>query len=684
MIVGSLGCPSNVKTPSSPSGPNNSPTPTPTLTPLPVYMIDDFEDGNTLVLPYQGRNGSWYDYATSSSTISPSPFVVSSPGYNSNYCASVSGTTDSTSGHNSVLTANFLSGSTPYSIPVSYSGIAFMIKGSVSGSSALWFEVADSTTNTPAAKYDEDGAWVTVSSNWSPVTVFFSQMNTQGFGIPQGTHPLDTSNAINFSWQVETRSVTFNFQVDNVQFTTAAVPPSGTQTPSTNTPSPTDTPFPTNTPVNTPTGTITPNTPTGTPTIGSTVTCPFPAAAGRQTTSGTLLQQGAGYIVTTQISIPSYVGIQTIWAYLGNAQGMVSAALYTDNGSGAPGTLLSQSTPQSAVDGWNTLPMPQTFVYAGNYWLALQMQGTTQVDYGSGLGNTNYVSAAWGSFPATYSSSGVQVTDTLTMYVMYCNSNTPTPSIPYDGSTTGGQMNNPQGVAYDYSNGLLYVADLGNFNVAALIASSMATSFSWSIPGGSSTDSCVATDGTNIYVGDQYSTVDVYDSMGVATGASYGPTQPVGIYASSGGTTLLLTYSSTQIAEYVGLHGTMIGPSVFFRGVAMGPNGNIYAVDPGDNKIYELTPTGSVVTSWGGTGSGNGQFNDPQYLSIDGSGNVYVTDSGNNRVEKFDSSGGYLYQWGSSGTGPWQFNGPEGIAVDTAGYIYVCDSGNNRIEKFGP
>ena len=43
----------------------------------------------------------------------------------------------------------------------------------------------------------------------------------------------------------------------------------------------------------------------------------------------------------------------------------------------------------------------------------------------------------------------------------------------------------------------------------------------------------------------------------------------------------------------------------------------------------------------------------------------------------------YLTQWGSYGSGNGQFNGPTGIAVDGSGNVYVADQANNRVEKFG-
>lgn len=61
---------------------------------------------------------------------------------------------------------------------------------------------------------------------------------------------------------------------------------------------------------------------------------------------------------------------------------------------------------------------------------------------------------------------------------------------------------------------------------------------------------------------------------------------------------------------------------------------------------------------------------------------IFVADSGNNRLQAFDSSGRYLGQIGSLGSGMGQFNQPQGVTVQPNGEIVVVDSGNNRLQLF--
>ncbi len=64
-------------------------------------------------------------------------------------------------------------------------------------------------------------------------------------------------------------------------------------------------------------------------------------------------------------------------------------------------------------------------------------------------------------------------------------------------------------------------------------------------------------------------------------------------------------------------------------------SGNLLVLDAATALIWEMSPTGQSLRSYGGPGTSSGQFIKPYGLSADGAGNVYVADTANSRVQKF-------------------------------------------------
>jgi DNA-binding beta-propeller fold protein YncE len=119
------------------------------------------------------------------------------------------------------------------------------------------------------------------------------------------------------------------------------------------------------------------------------------------------------------------------------------------------------------------------------------------------------------------------------------------------------------------------------------------------------------------------------------------------------------------------------------EGLAVDPATNrIYVVDPGTDKVYVHDwNTGALLSSFGGTGSGAGQFQYPYDATIVG-GVLYVTDNQTSFVSAFDLNGTYLGRFGGAGAGPYQFRNPAGIDHDNQGRLYIADSSNMRVQVF--
>lgn len=103
---------------------------------------------------------------------------------------------------------------------------------------------------------------------------------------------------------------------------------------------------------------------------------------------------------------------------------------------------------------------------------------------------------------------------------------------------------------------------------------------------------------------------------------------------------------------------------------------------PGAGAPNEELPSYTFRSTFGTTGSGEGQLSKPRALARDASGNIWVADAGNNRVEEFSSGGTFIQAFGKVGTNAGLFKEPMGIAIDGKGNVWVADTMNNRIEEF--
>lgn len=97
--------------------------------------------------------------------------------------------------------------------------------------------------------------------------------------------------------------------------------------------------------------------------------------------------------------------------------------------------------------------------------------------------------------------------------------------------------------------------------------------------------------------------------------------------------------------------------------------------------------TGLKIGSGAGTLIDPG-FNKPKGIDIDDeTGDIFIADTDNNRIVKITQHDAWTMSYtsfGSSGSGEGQFSQPYGVAVDSEGNIWVSERGNDRIQKFAP
>lgn len=125
------------------------------------------------------------------------------------------------------------------------------------------------------------------------------------------------------------------------------------------------------------------------------------------------------------------------------------------------------------------------------------------------------------------------------------------------------------------------------------------------------------------------------------------------------------------------------------RVLAADAAGNVYVQDVGNHRIVKFDSTGQVVTRWGSSGRGPGQFRFvetagggwPGAIAIAPDGTVYVADE-SGRVQHFDANGTFLREWGGGVGAPGRIAGPGGMAIDSTGRIYIADALMDQVKAF--
>jgi len=108
----------------------------------------------------------------------------------------------------------------------------------------------------------------------------------------------------------------------------------------------------------------------------------------------------------------------------------------------------------------------------------------------------------------------------------------------------------------------------------------------------------------------------------------------------------------------------------------------LFVVDTMKHQVVVVSTSGSVLSTFGGRGSEDGQFNFPTNIARSADGRLFVTDTMNFRVQVFDESGRHLSSFGHLGDGTGDFDRPKGIALDSAGHVYVVEGLHDVVQIF--
>lgn len=176
-----------------------------------------------------------------------------------------------------------------------------------------------------------------------------------------------------------------------------------------------------------------------------------------------------------------------------------------------------------------------------------------------------------------------------------------------------------------------------------------------------------------------------FGSKGTGTG-QFSEWGPKGIAVDRQGNLWVTDYSNrAQEFNQFGEAPKVIGAGQFSQsaGIDVGPEGKIWISDWEANRVRVYNEAGELKTTFGTSGTSNGQFTRPDALEVDSRGNVWVADE-TERIQEFNQAGTYVGQFGSTGSGEGQLSlsWPFGLTSDAKGNLWIADTSNNRVQHW--
>lgn len=275
-----------------------------------------------------------------------------------------------------------------------------------------------------------------------------------------------------------------------------------------------------------------------------------------------------------------------------------------------------------------------------------------------------------------------------------------------------GQTNQPYGLAVDPTSGVLYVADTVAREIEVYDPDGTPRA-TWDIDptGGYYTTRLAVNHDGWVYAVNSQSisrtsphTVNVYDRTGAflfrfgrtgtgpgetlgLRGIAIGPEEQV--FVLDAGNRRVLVFD--RDGAYLRTFGTPgAGPGLLggdLRGLALDlDNGWVYVSDASDGTVEKLTLDGTPVATLTVPGPDPGTTGGPRELTVGLDHALHVMDYTGQRVLVFSPSGALVREVPAvpEPAPPGGFNQPEGVAVDQGtGQVFVADTFNHRVQRFG-
>ena len=109
---------------------------------------------------------------------------------------------------------------------------------------------------------------------------------------------------------------------------------------------------------------------------------------------------------------------------------------------------------------------------------------------------------------------------------------------------------------------------------------------------------------------------------------------------------------------------------------------DLIVVDAMNFRVQVLDRSGTFRYAIGRLGDSTGSMFRPKGIGFDSEGDLYVVEGMWGVVQVFNRKGELLYYFGQKGSAAGQFQLPAGLFIDRDDRIYVVDSLNRRVEIF--
>ena len=151
--------------------------------------------------------------------------------------------------------------------------------------------------------------------------------------------------------------------------------------------------------------------------------------------------------------------------------------------------------------------------------------------------------------------------------------------------------------------------------------------------------------------------------------------------------TIRIYYPPGTIVDSFGATGTGAGQFMRPRAIDFHPYGIIAVADQSNHNVQVFYPNGTYAFKIGsGGGCADEQFNTPRGVAIGTDGTIAVGAYSCHSVQVFHPNGTFAFRIGTTGTGSadGELSGPRGVDIASDGTIAVADSGNDRVQVFHP